>query len=988
MTTFVVRGKAISGRLSVSSHGSASLEFQTTAPTPEPTPQISPFLRVSDSSDNSADGPVWDFSSYSLKSLWERPGGDWTDRDDVRWGGNQYGNITMSPYSWDASGGVGVQFTSDNIADLVIKHQSAGNKGYYVTLASGPLPYIGGRRGLWGPPPKLVVTTGAGVFTCALLCAISIAQNSGIQDTFTTNDVSRLPLLLRFDETQIVGTPTDARISVTGVSEQSQSAHLVIFNLDPPFIYDDPAAQLPGEVEPALGDTVLEADLPTHPDVWHYFPLTSLNDVLNHYVSPGAVPLGLNPEFKHWDDINVDYLRGYYDGSCFTAGGNCQRLWRWHMPYQDLGAIPQTDANASWRRPFDITQALGHNEMYGRYILVIDPNFPIYMNEQGIKLSGFECVSDDHPEFGMGGDDGDWQAWTWHGPQSHEHPDIFHGAFYLHHVDRPTSSGVSEVRYWNRKPLFALRTGKRYVIDEYVKMNTFTGATPNHDGILRVWVDNVKVHENIDIAWRKYPYRQIQGWKTQSFHGGGGNPKADIYNEIGGIVSSKVRIGVPKSTLPDWVPLVGTFKEFSLNRPMDEFPQWIRSSLEIWAGGCYVRDMSPYGGIAWQGGGEHTETFDEPGGMNALNIYSRQFEWVSRSPVSPHHHDLYNPAPVIDPYGEWADDHSAQVTHTYNGVQEWPSAFGGGPRGSAVIFGMNGVNSAQAGGLGCGIRHDMNVVGGPGFVYPNYGQFRFTGNNVFDFGGGPAVMNDGRSVSNFDENRGGWWCTVHSKAGIVQQPLSFVRASDGNIRNWGFDGPIFANLNYVRLWHFKNEDILFMRMGTGWSGNDGDFLTTHLFWCYLPDTPEYAASPGWHAVVESGVQTSVDAWGSTRPLTLYGYDAAPWVSHPNYNCFAHIENFYRLNPAVQGQIQVPFWLLKPTNYGSANWWMNPWTWSTEICTSADGSMVFPKSCGANCDSGFVNGIFGRLVYSPPIKSFAWVGNLNTKAQLFRLNNMT
>src|SRR4030095_3376757 len=543
MTTFVVRGKAISGRLSVSSHGSASLEFQTTVPTPEPTPQNTPFLRVSDSTSSAtdSDGPVWTMSSYSLQSPWERAGGDWTDRNDVPWGGNQYGNIAITPYTSHLP----AVFTSDNIKDLIIKHQQAGNTGIYVTLASGELPYLNSKEPQWGPIPKLVVTTPSGVFDCALLCAIHIASGSGILDPVTQSNALRLPALLRFDERNIVGTPSDARLSLSGVNTQASGSNLLIYNLKPPIIYDDPSVQLPALVEPCLGDTVLEADLPTHPDVWHYFPLTQLDDVLNHYNTPGSFPLGPGGhEFRRWDDIGVDYLRGYY---CGTQDG-CQRLWRWHMPYQDLGATPQTDANAPWRRPFSLHQELAHNAMFGRYIFSIDPNFPQGMNELGIKLSGFECVADDHPEFGEGGDDGDWQSWTWHGVFSREHPNICHGAFYLHHVDHPVSAGFSEVRYWNKKPLFALRTGKRYVIDEQVVMNSFQpGGAPNHDGILRVWVDNVKVHEDLNIAWRKSLHRQIQGWKSQSYHGGMAQPFQAIYNDIGGIVSSKVRIGVPKS---------------------------------------------------------------------------------------------------------------------------------------------------------------------------------------------------------------------------------------------------------------------------------------------------------------------------------------------------------------------------------------------------------------------------------------------------------
>ena len=51
-------------------------------------------------------------------------------------------------------------------------------------------------------------------------------------------------------------------------------------------------------------------------------------------------------------------------------------------------------------------------------------------------------------------------------------------------------------------------------------------GTPARDGIYRVWVDGVLVHEQSDVLIRKYPHAQVQDLPfVNIYHGGMGRPK-------------------------------------------------------------------------------------------------------------------------------------------------------------------------------------------------------------------------------------------------------------------------------------------------------------------------------------------------------------------------------------------------------------------------------------------------------------------------------
>src|SRR5262245_10015334 len=121
MATMTLRGKAISGRLTASTHGTTTISYE--GQQPQPPVETTSFVRMVD---DYLDGASWYYHNYILQILWETPGGDWTDANDVYQGGNQFGNIVTS-----TSGTAHATVRSENIAALINKHLTTGNTGIY-----------------------------------------------------------------------------------------------------------------------------------------------------------------------------------------------------------------------------------------------------------------------------------------------------------------------------------------------------------------------------------------------------------------------------------------------------------------------------------------------------------------------------------------------------------------------------------------------------------------------------------------------------------------------------------------------------------------------------------------------------------------------------------------------------------------------------------------------------------------------------------------
>src|SRR5262245_19389554 len=93
---------------------------------------------------------------------------------------------------------------------------------------------------------------------------------------------------------------------------------------------------------------------------------------------------------------------------------------------------------------------------------------------------------------------------------------------------------------------------------------------------------------------------------------------------------------VTRSSLPSWVPRPGTFAEFTLNTMNDARPAtFTEAILANWCGAAYIRDYSANGGIAYQGGGEHSPWPDR-GGVVVLNLSTRRYEWLCVPVISSH----------------------------------------------------------------------------------------------------------------------------------------------------------------------------------------------------------------------------------------------------------------------------------------------------------------------------------------------------------------
>jgi hypothetical protein len=154
--------------------------------------------------------------------------------------------------------------------------------------------------------------------------------------------------------------------------------------------------------------------------------------------------------------------------------------------------------------------------------------------------------------------------WSWrghHGGKSQNNPHVFSLEEYREHSASLVT--VSEVKNT------AVRAGRWYVYDTYIKLNTINGGgTGNSDGIGRMWINKNLIHEFTTCRWRNSAVavqdghlRDILAHWVNFYQGGTGEitlPVSDMWYRIGRIRASTTEIAIPPEfvtsslTFPTW----------------------------------------------------------------------------------------------------------------------------------------------------------------------------------------------------------------------------------------------------------------------------------------------------------------------------------------------------------------------------------------------------------------------------------------------------
>ena len=401
--------------------------------------------------------------------------------------------------------------------------------------------------------------------------------------------------------------------------------------------------------------------------------------------------------------------------------------------------------------------------------------------------------------------------------------------------------------------------------------------------------------------------------------------------------------------LPSFVPPPGTFAEFTLNVPADVRPPTLPDVRDIqrilanWNSAAMISDYSARGGIAYHGGGEHGVGATDSCGVLVLNLETRLYEFRCRATQryvqSAGKTDDAHPT---NEFGEHADG-SPGAPHTYNQACEFPAAWGGGPRGSYLRCGGTAGSSTTppaSNAYNCAHKFDLS--------HDVRGTSRLTGSLRYglsvDWGGNYA----GACI---DRKREGWWAKMGSHA---PTSLAFI-SKKGEVTY----SPNAFSMIYPYLHHFSNDGqdvLLFLYVFS---------LTNYMSLIDL--------AAGWSPVTRLPTGTPPAQGPPGRPTATYASNIGPrWSTI--MNCFVGLD-YSVATPTLC--------FLTPSN--PADIMDSTWAWTTETVTSHDGSALVPNNRVSDPGSG--NGVWGKLIECPSLRSLVWTRSAIAKGQLIRPRGM-
>ena len=95
----------------------------------------------------------------------------------------------------------------------------------------------------------------------------------------------------------------------------------------------------------------------------------------------------------------------------------------------------------------------------------------------------------------------------------------------------------------------SLKTGRWYWIEQQATLNTFTGLTPNADGINKTWVNGNLVFSETNHIFRADPLSKLRVFHFNFYHGGHNAPSGLFHYRIAKLAMSSSYIGVPSELI-------------------------------------------------------------------------------------------------------------------------------------------------------------------------------------------------------------------------------------------------------------------------------------------------------------------------------------------------------------------------------------------------------------------------------------------------------
>jgi hypothetical protein len=435
----------------------------------------------------------------------------------------------------------------------------------------------------------------------------------------------------------------------------------------------------------------------------------------------------------------------------------------------------------------------------------------------------------------------------------------------------------------------------------------------------------------------------------------------------------------PPAGLPAWADYTalpnGTFREFTLNRPVDTVnapgvtDDYIKDFFDSWCGGAFLRDYSVYGGVGYHGGGRHGGTPNNPGVM-MLNLATRQYEWVCKTNFHLQPNVANYPTQALtgsptDDFGYFQDDGTAASPHTYNSICEWPASWGGGTKGS-LVRGGNTAGDSTTLTIATGESQDG---------YGSIGRFDVSQ----EFGGHSRISG-----------------VIEHRPGIPQQGNYFGACTDHTRQGWftgvmgaggGHGDTMFVSktgaiTRYTGLSNSNRYEGIFHHFGE--QGQDvllrcSDFDSTS----FLHIADMSLATPTWinKSSTVSNVANMVP-FGTNGPGSSDSVGTAGIRWSTLLNCFVWMDYRTTINTGLGVRIGK----LIPSN--PSNILGSTWDVQIETVTSQDGSRLRQIDQGqVLADEASYTGTYGRLLEAPLLRSLVWSRGSGHKGILIRLQGM-
>ena len=287
----------------------------------------------------------------------------------------------------------------------------------------------------------------------------------------------------------------------------------------------DPARQIGGVRQGLASALPAEANLRSHPSVIFFADFSSDSSIKSQWTHADAFfnPGPSLPTINNPGKFHVDPATGI------------------RMIEIPIDPAVNGTTGSSWYR----LNATPVQELYCRYLMMIDPDVNVGMNELGVKLPGMAGVYERVNEWNYDGrgNRAVWSGRLEHGPQTA--PGVYRLKWYWYGADHPVDSQ-------DRGALMlcdcSLRAGQTYCIEQHIRLNTQAADKSwNSDGVLEVYVDGVRVYHAQQVKIRADARAMFQDIPFANFyHGGNTPPKRRIHYRFGGVVTAREYIGPPK----------------------------------------------------------------------------------------------------------------------------------------------------------------------------------------------------------------------------------------------------------------------------------------------------------------------------------------------------------------------------------------------------------------------------------------------------------